>query len=183
MTGQEWINLQMARIQSLDVAFVEAAASAHEIMDTRIFEEGLNTARSSIGSYSNSPGLYVNPKSAQVRKKSFRPKGKTGKTKFKNGERHLTRWFESYNEFQKTQSFSSASVNLRLTNNLRSDFQNSLTIRDKWLVTTGVKSDENEKKVEGHEAKYGVIFDLSEEERNHFVKTANAKALELLTRD
>lgn len=183
MTGQEWINIHMAKIQALDTVFVEAVASTHEMMDTRIFEDGENAAGGKIGNYATSPGLYVNPKSAQVRKKSFTPKGKTGKTKFEDGEPYKTRWFDSYNKFQHTQPFASSSVNLRLTNNLRSDFQNSLTVRGKLLASTGVKSDENEKKVEGFETKYGSIFALSEKEKEHFYKTAQAKSVEFLNRD
>lgn len=181
MTPEEFIAKQKERIAKLDGVFAEAVADTHGVMAERIFVSGQDSRGGAIGKYNTTNDLYVNPNSSSVRRK-FSPQGKNGDRKFKDGKPHKTRWFDSYNKFQQTQPFASPSVNLRLSNNLFSDFANSITKRGDLFITTGVKRAANIKKLSGLVNKYGVeVFRLSERESQRFRETLQAASIRVLS--
>jgi len=158
-----------------------AAASVHADRINRIFYVGLNSNSARIGTYDTTRELWVSDN--QLRRKGTN-RGKTGKpTK--------TSYYKNYKTLKKQQGFRDDRVNLRMTNNLQSEFANvnisasSNTIprnakpikvnKDKYIERI-----DNVKKLEGIEAKYGDVFDFTKGEVNKFYKVYNAEAIRIL---
>ena len=183
MTTEEYIKknrVALEAIVKLDIPLKIAVYTIVGEQSIRIFQDGLNSAGSKIGSYNNSVALYVNTtKSAPIKNA---PKGKNGDVKFKNGNPHKSTYYKSYKEFRSKQKRESGFVNLRLTNELQSDFSNSKVSVSSTKVVAGkpikvnvhfykteLKKDINQKKREGLENKYGRIFKLTKEEKTKFL--------------
>jgi len=147
----------------------------------RIFEDGKKSDGTLIGKYDTTKSLYANPKWFKGGNK-FKPlKGKTGKAKFKNGNPHVTRYFKNYKELRNTLGRRIDKVNLQLNYDLFSDFANSpkgnapKKITPKKINTfeyiMQFSREINSLKREGLEDKYGIIFNLTKEERKLFIAT------------
>ena len=152
--------------QISDAKFLLTCVSdAHAKQVKRIFNDGLNSQGGKIGQYNNTDPIYINPNQSP---KKFQLKGKSGKTSFKNGKNHKTGYFDSYKAFRQAISREASFVNLRLTENLKFDFTNSLMLSGNTYIT-GVKRSENTDKVNGHIQKYGVeTYTLSKSEKEQF---------------
>lgn len=156
-----------------------AAGDTHALMMERIFVDGLNASGSKIGSYSTSPGMYVNTQFAPQKKAA---KGKTGETKFKNGKPHKTTYFESYKAFRQAEGRESSFVNLRLFGNLQNDLSTGLKRVDDDLWIAVVRKNENWKKIQGFQVKYGNVFSLTKDERSHFKKVLDFELKKVLNK-
>ena len=149
-----------------------SVTAVHSRQVKRIFEQGLNGDGVKIGNYNSSDPLYVNPDDSP---KSFPTKGKNGETTFKNGKKHKTGYFDSYKAFRRAISRETGFVNLRLTENLKFDFTNSLTLMGDVYVT-GTKKKENTLKADGAINKYGVAtFQLTDNEKQIFIESVKLK--------
>lgn len=159
-----------------DAKFVFTCVSdTHARHVKRIFEEGQNTAGKTF-QYDSSNPLYVNPETQSPKK--FPPRGKTGEEYFKNGKRHKSGYFPSYKAFRAAIDRQTSPVNFRLTENLKLNFQNSLTlVGSSWV--SGVNEERgNVDKVDGLEDKYGVIFHLKASEKDILVKCVKKKIID-----
>lgn len=169
-----------------------SVTEVHARQVKRIFENGLNANGGKIGSYNSKDPIYVNPLDSPV---TFPPKGKTGETTFKSGKGHKTGYFDSYKAFRGAIGRSTSFVNLRLTENLKFDFTNSITrvadgyvtgVRDRIMPEADIpsndeKTKENVNKVNGIIAKYGAVtFMLSDEEKTIFAESVKLKLLDTL---
>lgn len=83
---------------NLSKKFVGAVTSTIKEQANRIFEDGLDSKGSPIGTYSTKP-IYVNTDVASPRK--FDPKGKKNSGPFKNGNKRKSTYFSGgYREFK-----------------------------------------------------------------------------------
>lgn len=154
-----------------------SVTEVHSRQVKRIFEKGLNGDEGKIGSYNSTDPLYVDPDTSP---KKFPLKGKNGETTFKNGKSHKTGYFDSYKAFRGAIGRETSFVNLRLTENLKFDFTNSLTL-DGSFYLTGVKKKENADKVNGLADKYGnVTFMLTDNEREIYNQSVKKKLFDTL---
>lgn len=141
----------------------------------RIFQNGIKTDGSKIGTYDTTKPLYVSD--AQAPKK-VNHRGKTRK-KIETG------YYQNYKAFRQAMGRESSFVNIRLNNDLQSDFSNQELSKGSNKVAsakpieinsttfiTALKRDENVKKKEGLEAKYGTIFNLTEAEKANLKEIA-----------
>jgi hypothetical protein len=139
------------------------------MMVDRIFTEGKNANDTDIGSYNDSNEIYVNPRNSP---RNFPATGKTGRSIFSGGgnkgKKHTTGYFESYKKFRETVGRKSDKVNLVLFGNLQSDFGKGVINIDEATYASGVSREENSKKIEGFNKKYGPIFRLTPGERTNF---------------
>lgn len=140
----------------------------------RIFEEGINSSGSKIGTYSNSKPLYVSDD------RSPRQGTKKGKT----GKKITTTYYESYQSFRSEQGRESSFVNLRLFGRLMSDLANAPVDRkdapipgemtpnkvDDFEYYTRIRA-ENVGKKKGADAKYGNVFSHTKAEIERFNRT------------
>lgn len=179
LTTEEYIKKNRVKLEALvrfDIPLKIAVYTIVGEQSIRIFQMGLNSAGSKIGVYNTSNSLYVNTSKSAPIKNS--PIGKNGDTKFKNGKSHKSTYYKSYKEFRAKQKRESGFVNLRLTNELQSDFSNAKISKTSTKVIQGqpirvnanyykteLKKDINQKKREGLEDKYGKIFSLTKEEK------------------
>jgi hypothetical protein len=180
MTADEFaLNLQrkMNALDEDNKPFEIGVLSVIQELIPRIFESGIATYESRIGSYNSTNPLYVNTNlNAPIKAP---PKGKNGEAKFKNGKTKKTTYFESYKDFRSKQGRESSFVNLDLTGELQRDIAKGTGGIDidsfrfdnnEYRIT--VDKDINVKKVEGMEAKYGKqIFQPTERELEAMVKT------------
>lgn len=141
----------------------------------RIFQDGLASDGNKIGTYESTKPIYVSDNAAPKR---VNHKGKKGKT-IKSG------YYESYKAFRAAMNRESSFVNIRLTNDLQSDFSNvelsktsntiakakPIQLTSRHYITM-LKREENVRKKEGLEIKYGKIFDLTKEEKNNLREVA-----------
>ncbi len=179
-------------IQDLDrkVALIEsgkpleiAARSAHADAVGRIFEGGQKTNGSKIGTYDDQNELWV--ADDKLPKKGSH-KGKTGKT-------IKTTFYSSYKQLRAQQDREAGFVNLRLLNDLQSDYANASITRgsnqlaeakpikvNKNLVIIALKRELNVRKKEGLEKKYGRIFELNQAEIDKFNRVYNFEVSRIL---
>jgi hypothetical protein len=153
-----------------------AASSIHFIMSNRIFDKGLNSDNDKIGNYNSTNELYVNPKYSP---KKFPTKGKTGQSVFANGKPHKTGYFDSYKSYKQSQGLESSFVDLTLFGDLRNNFKGGLQEvgNGKWIVSV---RDNNAKKIEGNEGKYGEVFAPTEQEKKQYKEILNFEILKAL---
>jgi len=160
-----------------------AARTVHTLRVNRIFHEGRNTAGGSIGSYDRSRELWV-PDSRLRRNGSHR--GKTGKA-------IKTTYFKSYFALKSEQGFDAGTVNLRLTNDLQSDFANARLSKgsDNVPTTPPIKASpslwkeqlrrsKNVDKMNGNERRFGRIFGATKQEQDQFQKTGYDEMVRIL---
>lgn len=171
-------NLDLKLAQIADAKFLLTSVSeVHARQVKRIFELGLSGDGGKIGQYNSTNPIYVDPDKSP---KKFATKGKNGETEFKNGKKHKTGYFDSYKAFRGAINRETSFVNLRLTENLKFDFTNSLTLSGGDYIT-GTKRKENSDKVDGIAGKYGVeTFELSASERQFFKDSVRLKLMNIL---
>jgi len=160
-----------------------AAASVHADRIVRIFHRGKKSDKSLIGRYDTTRELWVSDD--QLRRKGTN-RGKPPKRK-----EIKTSYYKNYKELKKQQGFRNTRVNLRMTNNLQSEFANKnispssntvpqKTEPEKVNKNKYVERIDNADKVDRLEEKYGTIFDFSKGEKDKFYKVYNEAALEIL---
>lgn len=156
--------------------FELAVRSAHAEMTTRIFSKGLNSAGGKMGTYDATKEIWI-PDSALPKKGSHLGKpNKDGKRK-----KIKTTYYKSYREMRQQQGREAGFVNIRLTNDLQSDFANAEISKTSTAIAPAkpvkvsptiyritLKRDLNVKKKEGMEEKYGPIFRLTVDEKAKF---------------
>jgi hypothetical protein len=163
--------LEVLKVRS---ALGSAVRSIMAEMVVRIFEEGKNSSGGKIGTYNSTDELYVNPDTLPRR---VSPRGKPGKER-KVANRQTT-YFESYKSLRREVGRESGFVNLRLTNDLQSDWANSevtdgIAVNPKPVEVNQLRYDIrlkreiNREKREGLEKKYGPIFKLTEQEKQRY---------------
>lgn len=176
ITYQQFIAKMDARIASLQsgVIMERAVRSVMAEAVVRIFEEGKNSSGGKIGSYNATKELYVNPNTLP---RNVAPRGKPGKEK--NVQSRKTVYFKSYKDLRSEVGRESGFVNIRLTNDLQSDYANAqvsgstiatpepLKISNTEYRIT-LKRTINQKKRAGLEAKYGNIFFLTQGEKERY---------------
>lgn len=179
MTSQDFIKKLDAQLQKIeDAKFLFTCVSeVHARQVKRVFEQGLNSNGAKIGTYNSTDPLYVDPDKSP---KSFPTRGKTGRDTFKSGAKHKTGYFDSYKAFRQAISRESSFVNLRLTENLKFDFTNSLTLSGS-VYQSGVNRKENVGKVDGIADKYGVeTWGISKGEIEIYKQCIKTKLLDTL---
>jgi len=158
-----------------------AAASVHADRINRIFYVGLNSTAGRIGTYDTTRELWASDD--QLRRAGTH-RGKTGK-------RIKTSYYPNYKALKKQQGFRNDRVNLRMTNNLQSEFANVNISASSNTVPRNAKPIkvnknkyiervDNVGKLEGIEAKYGDVFGFTKGEINKFYKEYNEAALRIL---
>lgn len=154
MTTKEWItnNERMLKLIQQSKFMLPIIQPTHNLQVERIFDKGIAGDGKKIGDYSNEKtGLYVNPRFAIG---SFSGEGKYGEKVFKNGTKHKTKYFDNYKGYRQYIRKETGFVNLRLTENLKIDYTNSLRF-SKGTVTTSVNNEDNVGKFQGSVDKYG----------------------------
>lgn len=176
-TYQEVISNLDKRIDHLraGTAMERSVKSVMAQMVGRIFEEGKNSAGAGIGKYNGSNELYVNPDTLP---RKVQPRGKPGKER--NVKDRKTAYFTSYQALRSEMGRESGFINLRLTNDLQSDFANAQISGDgvatspepkkisplEYHIT--LKRDVNIKKRAGIEKRFGPIFNLTQGEKRFY---------------
>ena len=179
----EKLRKSIGELQKTNKPLAIAAQTIHSLRINRIFHVGLNASASKIGTYNSTTELWVSDD--QLRRKGTN-KGKTGKpTK--------TSYYKSYKELKKQQGFRNDRVNLRMTNNLQSEFANvniSLTSDavprnakpEKINKDRYVERVDNVDKLRGIESKYGDVFGFTKGERDKFNKVYNDEVIKILSK-
>lgn len=162
--------------KNLLIPFERAVRSVHAEMTTRIFSKGLNTSGAKMGQYDNSKEIWASDKN--LRKKGTH-KGKPNEA----GKRKTikTSYYKSYKDLRQQQGVESNFVNIRMTNDLQSDFANAEMSKTSNAIAKAtpvkvseliyqftLKRDLNAKKKEGMEDKHGEIFKLTKGELDNF---------------
>lgn len=158
-----------------------AAQTIHNLRIRRIFHVGLNASAARIGTYNATKELWASDK--QLRSKGTH-RGKTGKpTK--------TSYYPSYKALKQQQNFKADRVNLRMFNNLQSEFANtnipsgsdavpSNATPERVNANLYVERVDNVDKLRGIEAKYGNVFGFTKGERTKFLEVYNFEATKIL---
>ena len=175
MTVDQWIKKQQKKLDEI-VRFNRPLAitvrSMVAVQAKRIFTDGMDGNGGVIGSYNNKTPFYVSDKNSP---RQGNHKGKTGNT-------IKTTYYKSYKDFKQKMQGQSNFVNLRLFNELQSDFSNANVqvlggrgsarhnpvkiTPNEYHIT--LRKDINVKKKNGLEEKYGEIFKLTDKERQLF---------------
>lgn len=142
----------------------------------RIFSNGLKSDSSKIGTYNNTKEIWVSQEDAPKKVNNRGKPNKDGKRKKIKGG-----YYESYKKFREAMGREASFVNIRLTNDLQSDFSNSPVSKSSNALAKAkpIKVNKNEYKVslkrdiniakkEGLEKKYGKIFSLTKDEKKNF---------------
>lgn len=179
MTPQEHIAKLKASVKALEEnkPFAIAVQSVHALRVLRIFDKGIDGA-----SYTGGEMWIADNKL----RKAGNHTGKTGKP-------IKTSYYKSYAEMKKQQGFTGGQVNLRLTNDLQSDFANSPQTNGTGVPPAGkaikinpniyieaLRRPLNQKKLKGHIKRYGDFTRFTNEERTKFAETLNFEFDKLL---
>ena len=158
-----------------------AAQIVHSLRINRIFHAGLNANAGKIGTYNSTKELWASDK--QLRRAGTH-RGKTGKA-------IKTSYYKSYKELKAQQGFRNDRVNLRMTNDLQSEFANINISKSNDSPPKGsmpikinpnryIERVNNLDKLRGIEAKYGDVFGFTKGEVAKFYKTYNFEAKKIL---
>lgn len=163
-------------------SFAIGVNSAMSEQSVRIFQEGKKSDGSGIGNYDSKNPLYASDDTLP------RQGNHTGKT----GKGIKTSYYANYKALRSEQGRESGFVNLRLTNELQSDYNNSQVSASSNKLGTAkpikkgnleyeisLNKQINVDKKNGLEAKYGTIFDLSQEERKTLLKVITFETLKI----
>jgi hypothetical protein len=164
MTTEEHIKRLRATAQKLaqNVPLAIAAQSVHAMRVKRIFDDGVG------GSYNSTREVWMD--NTQLRRTN---RGKTGKAE-------KTSWFKSYKDLKVAQGFDGNKVNLRLTNDLQSDFANApitsgtalnvgkvIKVTDNIYIE-GLRRPHNVKKLKANIRRFGDFTRFTDAERQAF---------------
>ena len=179
MTAQEHVAKLQKQVQAIaaNKPFAIAVQSVHALRVLRIFDKGIEGA-----SYTGGEMWIADDKL----RKSGNHTGKTGK-------RIKTSYYKSYADMKRQQGFTGGQVNLRLTNDLQSDFANAqmtngagrppvgkaIKVND-YIYVEALRRSNNVKKMRGHIARYGDFTRFTNEERTKFAETLNKEFDKLL---
>lgn len=179
MTSEEYIRRYKQKINELKASDIVgiAAQDTHSIMIERIFDDNENVTNAQIGKYNTTDPLYVSPITSP---KKFPPKGKNGNSKFEDGKLHKTGYFKSYSDYRKSQGRKTDKVDLFMFGNLRSDFSKGVVKINNSEYVSKILRDENIKKKEGAEFRFGKIFSLTPKERTNFKQVMAFEVMQIL---
>jgi len=176
---------QARELKRNNVPLEIAARTTHALITNRIFHEGKNSSNSAIGSYNTSTELWASDENLR----------RTGTHRGKTGKPIKTSYYKSYKALKQQQGFNSNVVNLRMKNELQSDFANARiaesnnsapkpnTIKvNPNLFIISLRKRVNVDKKEGLEQKYGSIFTHTSAERKAFHKVAQKELIKWLSR-
>lgn len=136
MTTQEWIadsNKMLALIN--DAKFMlPVIQPTHNEQVQRVFSKGIAGDGNKTGDYSDEKnGLYINPK---FNIGSFAGEGKNGEKVFKStGQAHKTKYFENYKAYRAAVQKETSFVNIRFTEDLKTNYINSLQFLNGRVVS------------------------------------------------
>lgn len=184
LTAQQFTAKLRDKIQLLskeNLPLKIAAQTVHALRIRRIFHVGLNASAARIGVYDTTRELWASDD--QLRRAGTH-RGKTGK-------RIKTSYYPNYKTLKKQQGFRNDRVNLRMTNNLQSDFANvNIPASSNNIPKNAepvkinpnkyVERVENDGKLKGIEDKYGDVFGFTVGEKNKFYRTYEFEALKIL---
>ena len=162
-----------------------AARTTHALITNRIFHEGKNSSDSRIGSYNTSTELWASDEDLR----------RAGTHRGKTGNPTKTSYYRSYKALKQQQGFNANMVNLRMKNELQSDFANARIAEgnDAPPKPNTIKVNPNEYRIvlrkqinvdkkAGLEQKYGKIFSHTKAERKAFHKVAQKELIKWLSR-
>jgi hypothetical protein len=192
LTAKQFVQKLEDKIKALDernTPLEEAVRSITGLQVIRIFQNGLKSDGTKIGTYSTKPAV-ISSKYAPVKFKddTFVPFNKSQRSKTgKKG--YYGKFFASgYKGFRQSQGREFSFVNIRLSNDLQSDYCNAeLSATQTTLATPSpikvnvhqfqmtLKRLVNQKKKQGLEAKYGLIFNHTAKEKETFRRVASAE--------
>lgn len=173
-----------------------AAQTTHALITNRIFHEGRATDGGPIGSYDDKNEMWVSDD--QLRRNGNHRGKPTGLTKSgkprKRGGQIKTTYFKSYKELKRKQGFNPDVVNLRMKNELQSDFANRQIGKQNNAVpkvrTIKIDAQEyqiilrkqiNVDKMEGAEKRFSKrIFAHTEDEKKQFRNVARKELIKFL---
>jgi len=161
-----------------------AARTVHTLRVNRIFHEGKNSAGGSIGSYDRVKPLWVSD--SKLRRNGSH-RGSTGKS-------IKTTAFPSYYALKRQQGFDPNVFNLRLTNDLQSDFANARLSKgddsppkdvrpikaSPSLWKEQLRRSKNVDKMGGLEKRFGRIFGATKQEQDTFQRVGMFEMMKLL---
>ena len=189
---------EKAKAIALNAPLQIAAQSVHADRVIRIFSSGIAGE-----SYNKTDALYVYDKNLR-RKGNHEGKPfdsgrtvKSGKNKGKSitwtKANNKTTYFASYYDLKREQGFNPDVVNLRLQNDLQSDFANSARTNTAGVPPTGevikvnndlyvesLRRDINVKKLEGLVEKYGNFVAFTQKEKDDFQRIYTFEMTKLL---
>lgn len=189
LTARQWIQKLEAKLKALEqrnVPLEIAVRTTTAEQAVRIFQNGQNSSGRRIGSYSTRPRV-ISPRFAprSFKADTFQPfnraqRARTGK------KGYYGKFFaQGYKQFRSEQGREAGFINLRLTNDLQSDFANVGMSKNTTSVAsprpikvsthiykTSLKRQQNVLKREGLENRFGPIFRLTRKERDTFVRIA-----------
>lgn len=181
-TPEQFIEKMTAKIAALDSAklIYPAATEVHDMLVTRVFDEGKGGDNAQIGNYSTEPAYYTKK---QFNGSGFKPQGKTEKgSKKKNGTDRMSMYLPGgYKELRQIQGYETAFVNLTYSAKLRKEFATKLAIEGDSVVLR-LRDKLNKDKVDGLTEKYGSeTFKHTTEERKFFAKEVTAATIKYLS--
>lgn len=161
--------------------------AVNEVRMKRIFVDGLNSNGSKIGTYNADKPVYIDPDKAP---KKVNQIGKNKKP-IKSG------YYKSYKDFRKAMGREDSFVNIRLNNELQNDLANGSLTKgsdkvnmkvkpikvSKGVYKVVLKKDENIKKMQSLEKKYGKIIEHTKEEKDLFTELLNKEVAIILSRE
>lgn len=158
--------LSKAGLIKVNLPLQIAAQSVHADRVMRIFSDGIDGA-----SYNKTNPLYVADKDLR---RSGTHKGKTGK-------QIKTTYYPSYYDLKQQQGFDPNTVNMRLTNDLQSDFANSQKTNttgappvgevikvNNNLYVEALRRSENVDKLKGNIKRFGNFVAFTQKEKDDF---------------
>ncbi len=176
MTTNDFIKILRKKVEVIKSGKLVkiAAQDTHVKMSERIFDENKNASNGKIGEYNSTDPIYVNPNNSP---KKFPTLGKPNdKGKRKKGE---TGYFESYKAFREKIGRQTQEVDLKLHGRLQSDWSKGVKEITPLIYSSGVNQD-NYDKVKGAEERYGNIFGLTKEEKQHFKDVLEFESIKVL---
>jgi len=181
LTPEQWAAklMRQAEVIKTNAPLQIAAQTVHAMRVHRIFDEGIAGAK-----YSGGP-LYVADKNLR---RAGSHKGKTGKT-------IKTTYFKNYADLKTQQGFDGNTVNMRLTNDLQSDFANSEKTSGTGTAPVGqvikvsndlyieaLRRPKNVVKLKAGIAKFGNFIAFTPAEKTEFQKIYQSEMNVLLNR-
>ena len=170
--------LSKAGLIKVNLPLQIAAQSVHADRVIRIFSDGISGA-----SYNKTDALYVADKDLR---RSGTHKGKTGK-------QIKTTYYPSYYDLKQQQGFDPNTVNMRLTNDLQSDFANSQKTNTTGAPPTGqvikvnnnlyveaLRRHENVDKQKGNVKRFGNFVAFTQKEKDDFQRIYSFEMTKLL---
>jgi len=178
MTAQEHVAKLQKQVQAIaaNKPFAIAVQSVHALRVLRIFDKGIEGA-----SYNKDKEIWV--ENTQLRRTNSGKSGRASKVSY----------FKSYYDLKANQKFDPNKVNLRLTNDLQSDFANAqmtngtgrppvgkaIKVND-YIYVEALRRSNNVKKLRQNIKRYGDFTRFTAEERSKFANVLTSETNKLL---